>query len=202
MIAAAPSAERTGVSLEQFLAETNDRALELINGEWRAKVPTNALHNEILHRLFFAVVAFVERLSLGLARMEATFILPERDAPDWVRGSRTPDFLFYTAERIRQYKAAHPDWQGKPYAIVPDLVVEVVSPNDSADQVTGKVDLYLADGVREVWVVYPAAGTIMIYAPDSETVRLLRRDSMLGDSDVLPGFQLSLHDLFSEVTVS
>jgi Uma2 family endonuclease len=134
--------------------------------------------------------------------MEATFILPERDAPDWVRGSRTPDLLFFAAERIARYLATFPDWQGKPYTIVPDLVVEVVSPNDSADQVTEKVDLYLADGVREIWVVYPAAGTIMIYAPDSETVRLLRRDSMLGDSDVLPGFQLPLHDLFSEVTSS
>src|SRR6187551_2491614 len=43
--------------------------------------------------------------------------------------------------------------------IAPDLVVEVISPNDLAEDVEQKVEEYLGAGVRLVWVVDPDTRT-------------------------------------------
>ena len=45
------------------------------------------------------------------------------------------------------------DWQFKPFVIVPDLCVEIVSANDNYQDVDAKVDRYLSDGVKLVWVM-------------------------------------------------
>ena len=42
--------------------------------------------------------------------------------------------------------------------VVPDLAVEVISPNDLAVEVLRKLDDYFRAGVRQVWVVYPSTG--------------------------------------------
>lgn len=41
-----------------------------------------------------------------------------------------------------------------PYIQAPELCIEIVSPSNSKVEIAGKVDLYLAKGAREVWVVY------------------------------------------------
>ena len=41
-----------------------------------------------------------------------------------------------------------------PYPKAPELCVEIVSPSNSKEEITGKVELYLAKGAQEVWVVY------------------------------------------------
>jgi Uma2 family endonuclease len=40
-----------------------------------------------------------------------------------------------------------------PYNVAPEICVEVVSPGNSADEISHKIDLYLAKGAVEVWVV-------------------------------------------------
>lgn len=41
-----------------------------------------------------------------------------------------------------------------PYPKAPEICVEIVSPSNSKDEISGKVDLYLAKGAIEVWIVY------------------------------------------------
>ncbi|MCH9699392.1 MAG: Uma2 family endonuclease [Gammaproteobacteria bacterium] len=41
-----------------------------------------------------------------------------------------------------------------PYPKAPEICVEIVSPSNSNAEITEKVDLYLAKGAEEVWVVY------------------------------------------------
>ncbi|PID45414.1 MAG: hypothetical protein CSB47_08990 [Proteobacteria bacterium] len=41
-----------------------------------------------------------------------------------------------------------------PYVQAPELCIEIVSPSNSKLEITTKVDLYLAKGAKEVWVVY------------------------------------------------
>ena len=41
-----------------------------------------------------------------------------------------------------------------PYPKAPEICIEIVSPSNSKAEITGKVDLYLAKGAQEVWVVY------------------------------------------------
>jgi Uma2 family endonuclease len=79
--------------------------------------------------------------------------------------------------------------------VAPDLVLEVVSPNDIAADVNRKVREYLAAGVRVVWVVYPETQSVDIYRPDRSDTHL-DADGTLSGEDVVPGFSVALAELF------
>ena len=44
-----------------------------------------------------------------------------------------------------------------PYTKAPELCVEIVSPSNSKQEMEQKIELYLARGTHEVWVVYEGA---------------------------------------------
>ena len=79
--------------------------------------------------------------------------------------------------------------------LVPDLVVEVVSPSDSQPEIDAKVGLYLAAGARLVWVAYPRPRSVRVHRPGREPVELSEGDVLDGE-DVLPGFRLPVADAF------
>jgi Uma2 family endonuclease len=79
--------------------------------------------------------------------------------------------------------------------MAPDLVVEVVSPSDRASEVSAKAATWLDAGVRPVWVVDPQVRLASVHHPDG-LVTVLREDGVLDGEGVLPGFRLSLADLF------
>jgi Uma2 family endonuclease len=80
--------------------------------------------------------------------------------------------------------------------IPPDLVVEVVSPKDTARELGRKVTEYLAAGVRLTWVVYPDDGHIDVYRADGTSARVPPGGELSGE-DVLPGFTLRLADILT-----
>jgi Uma2 family endonuclease len=49
-----------------------------------------------------------------------------------------------------------------PYPKAPEICIEIVSPSNSKAEITGKVNLYLAKGAQEVWVIYEN-GTMTTY---------------------------------------
>lgn len=79
----------------------------------------------------------------------------------------------------------------------PDLVVEVVSPNDLAYEVKEKVQEYLGAGVRLVWVVYPPSRTVHVYRLEG-AVTVLGADQELSGESVLAGFSCRVGDLFPD----
>lgn len=79
--------------------------------------------------------------------------------------------------------------------LVPDLVVEVVSPRDVFEELSEKVAEYLTAGVRLVWVIDSIARKVFVYHPDGRGVILSDRDSLDGE-EVIPGFSVQIADLF------
>lgn len=79
--------------------------------------------------------------------------------------------------------------------VVPDLVLEVVSPNDLAWEVDLKVTEYLQAGVPLVWVCYPDTRTVSIYRVQGQVTRLGVGD-LLSDAEILPGFTCPVADVF------
>jgi Uma2 family endonuclease len=187
-------AERVGMPLSDFIAETNERMFELINGERQYIMPTVAAHNESMDGLYMLLRRHVDDHDLGFARNEATFILPDAHDSNGVTGSRTPDILFITKDRIVAYRAEHPNWRDKPYMIVPDFVVEIISPNDKFSDIYEKVDAYLRDGVRLVWIIDPQARKAFVYTPDGDTERIAE-DGLLDADEVVTGFKVKLADV-------
>jgi Uma2 family endonuclease len=70
-----------------------------------------------------------------------------------------------------------------------------VSPTDSFSKIDEKVDAYLADGVRLVWVLDPQRRKAVVYTAD-DAPKHLAGDDVLDASDVVEGFTIRLSDLF------
>lgn len=103
---------------------------------------------------------------------------------------RSPDVAF-----VRRDCLARPPGSFVPMA--PDFAVEVLSPSDRRPDALSKVAMYLQAGVRLVWLVDPAKATVTVFRPD-ETIEVLQRDGILEGGEVIPGFALSIVDIFTE----
>ena len=107
--------------------------------------------------------------------------------PDTVRA---PDIAFYSAERLAS------DVSIPGYAeIVPDLAIEVVSPNDTVTEVNDKARMWVASGVKLLWVVWPRWRTVEIFRPGENVVEL-SGDAILEGQDILPGFSTPITEIF------
>jgi Uma2 family endonuclease len=80
-------------------------------------------------------------------------------------------------------------------SVVPDLVVEVTSPNDYASEVAEKRDEWLAAGVRTVWIIEPETRTVHVHRADG-SYAFLRTGDTLTAPDLLPGFAVPVANLF------
>jgi Uma2 family endonuclease len=187
---------KVGMPLDEFLEIGNTQPFELINGQRKPKLPTVFGHSEVIRIMFLALYMHVVSRLAGEVFTETTFILPDRSDANWVEGSRIPDVMFYSGNRIATYKTEHADHRSRPLALVPDLVVEVVSPTDKYSDIDEKVDAYLLDGVRLIWVLDPQRRKAAVHAPDQEQPIHLAGDAVLDGGDVLPGFQIALTKLF------
>jgi Uma2 family endonuclease len=103
---------------------------------------------------------------------------------------RRPDVSFIRRGRLPG--EVLPQGWGK---IPPDLVVEVISPNDSAGDVEEKLDDYQKAGVPLVWVVNPRSHAVMVYRLDGSVSRLRAGDELSGEN-ILPGFRCPVQELF------
>lgn len=160
---------------------------ELVQGELVPMSPASTLHGDIAMRLGAIMWNFSDQHNLGrVFAAETGFILSQN--PDTVRA---PDVAFVAQDRILKEGVPETGF----WAIAPDLVAEIVSPNDRMTEIQDKVTDYLAASVRLVWVVDPKTQTVTVYQ-SLKQVKVLIADDQLEGEDVLPGFQLPLKKLF------
>jgi Uma2 family endonuclease len=174
------------MTAEEFAQLPDDgRRLELVNGVVVEMSRPKPRHGRVAALLITKVGSFVEENNLGVVFSESGFVIG-RD-PDNIRG---PDLAFVAASRAPADAALDKYLEG-----APDLAVEIVSPNDKAEDVRGLIDEYFAAGARLVWIVYPGFKTIEVHHA-SGTADLRRTTDTLDGEDVLPGFSLPVAALF------
>lgn len=104
---------------------------------------------------------------------------------------REPDVSFVRWERVPEGEVP-----SEPIgAISPDLAVEVVSIGNSRAEIERKKNEYFDSGVKLVWVVYPRTHTIRVWTATDDSTELNIDDNLNG-GDVLPGFSVSIRELF------
>jgi Uma2 family endonuclease len=110
-----------------------------------------------------------------------------RETPRLLLG---PDAAFVAKGRLPQ------DWERSTFLrVVPDLVVEVISPTDTQREIVAKVAIYLELGVRIIWLADPGAKTVTVYRAGRDPRVLTPADTLDGE-DVLPGFALPVALVF------
>jgi len=104
---------------------------------------------------------------------------------------RCPDAWWMSGER---WDALPPESRTPPFAaVVPDFVVEIVSPSNRGAGLADKVRRYLADGARLVWVINPRNRTVTVHRPGVDAEILEDPETVDGD-DVLPGFVFNVRE--------
>jgi Uma2 family endonuclease len=78
---------------------------------------------------------------------------------------------------------------------IPTLAVEILSPNDTFEEVNEKIDTYLAAGVPIVWIIDPYRRTVTVYRPDTEPELFTVRSELAAEPH-LPGFRVPVARLF------
>ena len=159
---------------------------ELIRGVLHETVSVGKVHARIAMILGAKFVNHVMPRRLGTVGGTDGGVLIER-GPDTVR---EPDIYYVSAARLPL------DDQSDGYLdVVPELVVEIVSPSDSVTEVDEKIRMWLDLGVSMALVVRPAERMIIVHRPGVSAVTLSREDTLDG-GDVLPGFSLPLSEIF------
>jgi len=168
------------------LLRMNGERYELVDGDLVEK-GMSFRSDKIGGRIYYRMEQFCETQPIGRANPETSFqCFP--DAPNRVR---RPDASFISFDRLPA-DVAETDGHCR---IVPDLVAEVVSPNDLYSDVEEKVAEYKSAGVRLIWVVNPPARTVRIHRKDG-TVTDVGPTATLSGEDVLPGFTCPVAALF------
>jgi Uma2 family endonuclease len=174
------------VTPDQLLAMPDGVSFELVDGE-------------LVERHVSVLSSWVEGEVYGILRSycrstNETVIWPGTlgcrcfpNSPDKIR---KPDVV---AVRRERFSADHfPDGF---LTIRPDLVVEVISTNDSAYEVDEKIEEYLSVAIPLIWIVNPDTRTVEINRPDGSVTRLHAHDEITGE-DVLPGFRCRVEAFF------
>ena len=173
---------------EQYLAlpdefEKNGNRIkdELIGGEIVKVPPPSQLHNLIKINIIGVLVQYecAHRKLAVKVLGEMAFIVTTRD-------TFVPDASVIMKSRLNPRKHRY-------ITGAPELAIEVVSPTDKATHLKSKVDTYLRNGSKTVWVVYPDARSVMIHTSDS--VRELKADQKIEDP-LLPGFSTPVSAFF------
>jgi Uma2 family endonuclease len=174
------------LTAEEFYAHPGRDSSELVRGRLRVSEPPGGEHGALAVRLAAKLAAHVERHGLGTVLVESGYVL--RRKPDTVRG---PDVSYISAVRLP------PDRMPIAFIpIAPDLAVEVLSPDNRPGDLDDRIADYLEAGTRMVWVVDPRNAQVAVHRRFGAPEALGLADSLTG-GDVIPGFRLSVAELFS-----
>ncbi len=81
-------------------------------------------------------------------------------------------------------------------SVAPELVVEVMSPNDRWEQVRDKMADYFSIGIEQVWVVEPSNRKLLVYRSSTDVREYSEGDTFVSEG-VLERFTLVVASLFS-----
>ena len=143
--------------------------------------PPKPKHGFICDKLIRRLADFVDATGLGKIAPSVGFRL-------YGNVVRAPDVALISRE---QMKDLDPD---EYVDGAPAMAIEVISPTDSFEDISKKVDQFLASGALSVWISIPKTRKVEIYRPNPS--RIVLDDREIITDPVLPGFSLRVSELF------
>ncbi|BAZ48301.1 hypothetical protein NIES4103_09090 [Nostoc sp. NIES-4103] len=174
------------LTLEEFLAlPDEDVYYELVDGQAIPKVSPKFFHSSLQLALGLLIRAWCK----GKGRVLPEWaILLKRQGKDWVT---LPDLTYISYERLPA------SWKrNEACPAIPELVIEIISQDQTIKQLENKAKDYLAAGVSRVWVVDPQLINIRVFLPDG-TSQVYTDNTPIIDT-LLPGLQLTTKQVFEE----
>jgi len=169
-----------------------DERYELINGIAYAMSAPNVIHQRILIMLASEFYTFLKgkQCEAFAAPFDVRLFYEEDESDDTVV---QPDVVIICDPQ----KLGEEGCRG-----VPDMVVEILSPSNTAIEMQRKLNLYMEAEVREYWVVDPMNKHITIYRlQDGEYIIKTCRIQDTARPGVLSGLEIPVSAIFAEPTV-
>ena len=157
---------------------------ELDEGEPVYVSPNSLEQFEFIQRLYLRLKRWAQRNKRGLVAADSWIQL----APGVVRA---PDVAYIPRDRISNLDPKHP------LKAIPALVIEVLSPYNTAREMTRKIQQYRDAGVDLIWVADPEKREVDVYS--SHPLRTLRRGDILKDDHILPGLSIRVDPIFEPI---
>lgn len=171
---------------EYRLLPDNGQPNELVRGRIVLMNLPAPRHGNICIQIAYLLRKHLEKHDLGRVVGNDSAIVTEHD-PDSVRGA---DVAFYSYARVPRGRFP----QGY-LAVVPELVFEVLSPDDRWPKVLAKIAEYLEAGVVAVCVVDPGPQTVQVYRAD-QPEQTFQAGDKLALPEVLPNFRVLVRRFF------
>jgi Uma2 family endonuclease len=167
--------------------EARERRLyELVDGVLVEK-PMGIRESVLASKLIGFLLAFVDPRKLGVIAGEAGMMQLR------LALLRMPDVAFISWSKFPGRRVP-----SEPAPLLsPDLAVEIISPSNTKREMARKLREYFDAGTRLVWYVDPKPRTVEVYTRAGKPDAVLTEQDTLDGGEVLKGFALSLHDLFS-----
>lgn len=166
---------------DEFDENGNHVKDELIAGEVVKVPPGSQLHNLIKINIVKALMAYelAHPKSAHKVLSEMPFVVTAHDI-------FVPDTSVILKSRLNPRK-------NKYITGAPEIAIEVVSPRDKVVRLKHKIDTYLTNGSKSVWVVFPDTRSVMVHT--LESVRELKGGQTIQDP-LLPGFSTPVSAFF------
>jgi Uma2 family endonuclease len=184
------------MTVDDLLAmpEDADWQYEVVDGRLVRMPGSGWEATRIAARLVAALLVYVEDRDLGaVTGADGTYNITASGATG--ETGLVPDVAFVATARMPAPDS--PDYRKAPH-LAPDLVAEVVSPSQYHPGMNAKAQLYLAAGVRLIWLIWPRQQEVEVWRPGSAVpVTTLGIGDALDGLDVVPGFMYPLAKLFA-----
>lgn len=184
-VAVAPVKEKL-ITGKGLLAMGDIGPCELIDGRIIPMTPTGDEHGTIELNLASELRAFVRQNKLGRVTGGEVGIYIRR-RPDRVRAA---DIAFISAKRLPKPVKGFLN-------VAPELVVEIMSPDDRWQDVREKLTDYFSIGVERVWIVEPQNRKVLVFSATTEVEEYDEEETLRGEG-ALEGFAVKVADLFAE----
>jgi Uma2 family endonuclease len=162
---------------------------ELIHGEAFAMSAPNARHQEILGEMFSQFHAYMRGKPCKVypAPYDVRLFYEEDESDDTVV---QPDISIVCDKNKRGEEGCRG---------APDLVVEILSPSNTAIEMERKLKLYHASGVREYWIVDPENRGLTVYRFQEGAILVnTYKETDKVPAAIFPGLDITLEQVFAE----
>lgn len=175
------------LTVEEFARLCADERCELVDGRVVKMSPAGKRQPLTFGSINGLLSAHVLRTGFGGVVLGETACRVAAD-PDRVR---VADLAVASHELLADVRRSPETF----FARAPELVVEIVSPDDPMDELDARVQDFLGAGARAVWVVSPATRKVYVHCAGAQG-RILGPADEIDGGDALPGFRARVADFF------
>lgn len=179
------------LTLDEFLMLPEDEpALEYEDGVITQKVSPQGQHSALQYASCHIINRTTQpgRIALALPELRATF----------AGRSYVPDVAVYRWSRIPR------DEKGRianRFVEPPDIAIEIVSPEQTATRLVRRCLWYVSHGAQLALLIDPTDEAVLLFRPGA-VPQALTEDEAIDLSDVIPGFSVTVRELFDQLLIS